>query len=74
MTIIEDRLPILDTLELKQGVHRSFDAGACAMEAVAYLAGEPHSDHPICASPVISAFMREWNDSLDDEGRQKLKP
>ena len=74
MTIIEDRLPTLDQIELKQGCHRSFEAGACAMEAVAYLAGEPHSDHPKCASPVISAFMRDWNDSLDDEGRQKLKP
>ena len=44
------------------------------MGAVAYVAGEEWSDSPECASPVISAFMRSWNDSLDAEGRQKLKP
>jgi hypothetical protein len=43
------------------------------MEAVAWLAGEPHSDQPACACPVIGAFMRSWNDSLpDDEIRTRL--
>jgi hypothetical protein len=44
------------------------------MEAVAYVAGEKHSDHPKCACPVISAFLRHWNDDLDNATRQRLKP
>jgi hypothetical protein len=44
------------------------------MEAVAFVAREPHSDHPRCASESIGAFLRDWNDSLDDERRQWLKP
>jgi hypothetical protein len=44
------------------------------MEAVAYVAGEPFSDHPECASPVLGAFLRSWNDSLSDKDRQMLKP
>src|SRR5207237_1274832 len=35
---------------------------------------EPWSDHPDCASPVLGAFLRSWNDSLPDEDRQMLKP
>ncbi len=63
----------LDTLILKSGAH-SPDGEFCVMEAVAFVAGEPWSDHPKCASQVIGAFMRYWNDALDGEGRQKLKP
>ena len=63
----------LDTLILKAGGHPE-DGEFCIMEAVAFVAGEPWSDHPACASQVIGAFMRSWNDALDDEGRQKLKP
>jgi hypothetical protein len=43
------------------------------MEAAAYLAGEPHSDHPECVSSVIGAFLRTWNDGLPDDQRQMLK-
>lgn len=43
------------------------------MEAVAWLAGEPHSDTPQCACPIIAEFIRSWNDTLDDADRQKLK-
>jgi len=64
----------LDRLVLKAGSHRSPDEGLCLLEATAYLAGEPHSDHPHCASPVIAAFGRSWNDVLNDEDRQFLKP
>ena len=45
---------------------------ACAMEAVAYIAGEPWSDHPECACPVLGAFMRTWNDNLPDGQRTSL--
>jgi hypothetical protein len=44
------------------------------MELVAYMAGEAHSDHPACVSPVLGAFLRRWNDDLDDACRQRLKP
>ena len=73
MTIIEERL-----LGAGQARPRGRRAQpwekACVMEAVAYVAGEEWSDHPECASTVISAFLRSWNDSLSDEDRQMLKP
>jgi hypothetical protein len=52
----------------------NFEEGVCAMEMVAFLAGEEHTDHPACTSPVIAAFLRSWNDALDDGDRQRLKP
>ena len=72
MSIQEDRLSILNDLQLKGGSHSNPEEGMCAMEAVAYIAGEPHSDHPECVSPVIAAFMRTWNDGLGDEDRDRL--
>lgn len=63
----------LDTLFLAAGAHDSPQDGMCVLEAVAYLAGEPHTDHPRCASPVIGAFLRAWNDALADADRQELK-
>jgi hypothetical protein len=36
------------------------------MEMVAWLAGEPHSDEPRCACPVLGAFVRAFNDLLPD--------
>jgi hypothetical protein len=47
---------------LTAGAHKSIDAGACVMEAVAYVAGEPWSDHPQCACPVPASFARSLND------------
>ena len=61
-------------LFLMQGAHNTLEQGACAMELTAWLAGEKHSDQPVCVSPVIGAFVRSWNDSLADEPRQKLLP
>ena len=55
---------------VRHGSHQSFDEGMCAMELVAFLAGEPHSDGPACASPVIAAFVRAFNDVIpNDSGR-----
>lgn len=37
------------------------------MEAVAWLSGEPHSDEPKCACPVITRAMQRLNDRIEDE-------
>ena len=50
------------------------DRDLCIMEAVAYIAGEPWSDTPACASPVVSAFLGTWNDALSDVDRDRLLP
>ena len=63
----------LDALILDRGAH-SPDGKACVMEAVAYVAREPWSDNPRCASPIIGSFLRSWNDAMNDEDRQMLKP
>ena len=66
-------IAVLDTISLQRGKHGSPDEGMCVMEAVAYVAGEKFSDHPKCASEVISSFMRSWNDSLSSNaGRDRL--
>jgi hypothetical protein len=59
---------------LAAGPHRRPGGGRCAMEWVAHLAGEPHTDEPRTVSPVLAAFARSWNDALDDESRQRLRP
>src|SRR6185312_6688031 len=58
------------------GSHEDREDGVCAMEAAAYIAGEEHSDHPACVSPVITRFMVNWNDSLPDDATRDrlLKP
>ena len=57
---------------LANGAHNANSKQMCAMEAVAFIAREPWSDHPQCASPVIGAFMRAWNDGLPDDERTAL--
>jgi hypothetical protein len=77
MSVIEDRLPYLEPLKLSRGSHEAPSNGmvnACVMEAVSYVAGEPFSDHPECASPVITSFLVSWNDAMNDVDRQMLKP
>lgn len=54
---------------LAAGRQAGRDGALCAMEAVAHLAGEPLSDRPACASPVISAFVRTWSDGLPQAAR-----
>ena len=63
----------IEAIRLDRGSHDNPDEGHCVMEVVAMLAGEPFTDHPSCASPVVSAFLRNWNDALDDDTRQTLK-
>ena len=72
MKIIEKRLKKIESLHLKSGSH-SPNSTFCVMEAVAFVAGETWSDSPECACPVISVFLRSWNDALpSDEDRDRL--
>jgi hypothetical protein len=60
------------TVRLERGKHSSPAGGACVMELASMLAGEPFSDQPRCACPVVAALLRRVNDTLDDERRQTL--
>ena len=70
------RLAYLDTISLTKGTHDAPEDGLCVLEAAAYIAGLPHSDHPPCVSSVIAAFLRRWNDDLPDDATRDrlLKP
>ena len=72
-TIQAYRLQEIAARSLGAGSHDNISAGMCVMEAASYVAGEPWSDAPQCACPVIAAFMVSWSDSLpDDESRNRL--
>ncbi len=62
--VLAERMAQVEALALSSGSHTDFERGMCVMEAVSYVAGEPWSDAPQCACPVITAFMVSWNDSL----------
>src|SRR5687767_3354208 len=66
----------LAEITLKAGSHGDREAGMCVMEAVAWLAGEEHTDRPRCTDPAIAAFLRGWNDNLksDAERDRWIKP
>jgi len=64
----------LDTITLAEGAHENRTDGTCLMEAVAWWAGEGHTDHPACVSPVLGQFGRSLNDALPDDKRQELRP
>jgi hypothetical protein len=59
---------------LAYGTHPDPQEGRCAMEWVAHLAGERHSDQPGCVSPVVRALCVALNDGLDGCSRQRLRP
>jgi hypothetical protein len=60
------------TIKLSRGRHSSPDHGACVMELASMLAGEGFSDHPRSVSRPIAAFLRGYNDLLDDRRRADL--
>ena len=68
----------LDNLQLLSGGHKpptgSEPPEVCLLEAVAWMAGEPWSDHPQCVCDVLGSFGRRLNDLLPDDLRQKLVP
>ena len=61
-------------IRLDRGAHDSREDGHCAMETVAWLAGEDHTDAPRCASPVLARYTIRLNDRWTDEQRQALVP
>lgn len=61
-------------IKLSGGGHESPQEGMCAMEAVAYLAGEVHSWKPRCACPMIAELMVAVNDSGSQWDRDALLP
>lgn len=66
---------LIERFPLQRGAHESRGDGMCAMEMVAWLAGEPHSDEPLCACPVLAAFVRACNDVMTDAARNRhLRP
>ena len=64
----------IDDITLQSGKHEAGQGRRCFMEAVAFIAGEDHSDHPACVCRVLGIFARRWNDHLKIETRQKMKP
>ena len=66
------RLTEVQAMDLNKGGHDDMSDGMCVMEAVSYVAGEPWTDSPACACPVIATFLRNWNDSLPDDERNDL--
>jgi len=66
---------LIEQHPLQRGAHPSRDDGMCAMEMVAWLAGEAHSDEPECACPVLAALVRACNDAMTDHARNAhLRP
>ena len=76
MNIIDERLDALTTgkITLDYGSHDTFDGGHCALEVVAWLADEGHTDAPVSVSPVLRRFTISLNDNWSQEQRQKLIP
>lgn len=64
----------LDTLVLDRGRHSYPEQGMNVLEAVSVISpNEKFGDNPRSVSPVIAAFLKDWNDALEDEPRQRLK-
>jgi hypothetical protein len=66
-------LELLSLVKIGHSSHSSREEGMCVMEAVAYITGDEHSDHPVCVAPSVTNCMIELNDSFEDEDRQRLK-
>jgi hypothetical protein len=62
------------TVQLAKGKHSSPAEAVCVMELASMLAGEPFTDRPRAVCPVIGAFLRSFNDAVDDRTRQALYP
>jgi hypothetical protein len=63
----------LSDLYLEYGSHAAPEDGMCMMEATAMLAGEKHTYHPACVSPLLARVGIRLNDLATDTQRQDLK-
>ena len=63
----------ISTLTLSVGSHVSRDKGVCLLEAVAWFAGETHSDNPACCCPVLAEYGRAINDNAPQLVRDRLR-
>lgn len=63
----------LSEIILVPGSHSNRSYGVCAMEAVAWLAGEEHSDTPECVNLYVRSVIILLNDRGGDHERDKLK-
>jgi hypothetical protein len=60
------------TARLSIGRHDSPAEGMCAMELSSLLADGAFSDRGVRACPAVAAFVRGYNDHIDDRRRQDL--
>jgi hypothetical protein len=59
-------------VRLDRGQHVTPRMGMCVVELASVLAGDPFSDRPPSVCPVLAAFLRIYNDRIDDVRRQDL--
>ncbi len=64
---------LLDGISLEHGSHTRREDGMCAMELVAFIAGEPHNYEPDCASKLLTGFTIRLNDHMRPSERRDLK-
>lgn len=57
---------------LSRGSHDNPRQGACLMEYVSVLAGQPFSDRPSCTDPLLATIARVVNDRVSDKARPRL--
>jgi hypothetical protein len=57
---------------LSPGAHLAPEDGACLMEYVSVLAGEPFSDAPRCTDPMLATLARLVNDATSEGRRAAL--
>ena len=62
------------SFELQPGFHGAPEDGLCVLEAVAWMAGLPHSDQPACVCEVLATLLRSTNDHMPHFQRQRLIP
>jgi hypothetical protein len=68
------RTPTHQTVRLGRGRHAGPGPEVCVMELASMLAGDPFSDHPATACPLIGSLLRTYNDAVEDDRRQLLYP
>jgi hypothetical protein len=66
------QVPTFQTVRLARGRHAAPEQGVCTVELASMLAGERFTDQPRSACAAIAAFVRGYNDALDDAHRQDL--